>query len=246
MTTATAMDFILSSLAEAFRLIISADPYLLSVIAVSLKVSLAALIASALISALFASFISLARFPGRGLLRLLMHTGMGVPSVIVGLFVLMLLTHGGPFGALGLIWTPTAMIISQSVLIIPLMTGVMLAALESVDELIADAATTLGAGRWGRIWTVIREARLGFAAALAAGFGRAISEVGSVMLVGGNIVWSDGLSYTRTLTTAIVVETRKGNFETALALGLILLALVLGLNLMIGVLRGRQGWRARS
>ena len=236
------MEFILSGLVEAFKLIIKADPYLLSVIAVSLKVSLLALAVSALISAGLASLISLREFPGRGLLRLLVYTGMGVPSVIVGLAVLMLLTRDGPFGALGLIWTPTAMVISQSVLIIPLMTGVMLAALESVEGLIADAATTLGASRWGRIWTVIREARLGFITATVAGFGRAISEVGSVMLVGGNIAWSDGLSYTRTLTTAIVVETRKGNFETALALGLILLVIVLGINLVISVLQRRQRW----
>ena len=164
--------------------------------------------------------------------------------MIVGLFVLLLLAREGPFGGLGLLWTPTAMIISQSILIIPLMTGVMLTALESVDPAIAEAAISLGASRWERVWVVIREARLGFATAIAAGFGRAISEVGSVMLVGGNITWANGLSYTRTLTTAIVVETRKGNFETALALGLILLILVLGINLMIGLLQRRQRWRS--
>ncbi|MFQ6090846.1 MAG: ABC transporter permease, partial [Candidatus Bipolaricaulia bacterium] len=147
--------FISDSLSEALALIIHLDPYLLSVIGVSLRVSLWALAVSALISVGFAALISFGRFPGRRLLRLLVHTGMGVPSVIVGLFILMLLTRDGPFGALGLIWTPTAMIISQSVLIAPLITGVMLSALESVDDSLADAATTLGAGRWKRTWTVI-------------------------------------------------------------------------------------------
>ncbi|MFQ6033624.1 MAG: ABC transporter permease [Candidatus Bipolaricaulia bacterium] len=236
--------FIYTSLSEACALIVHLDPYLFSVISVSLRVSLTALAVSALISAGFASLISWGKFPGRGLLRLLVHTGMGLPAVIVGLFVLVLLTRDGPFGALGLIWTPTAMVISQSALITPLMTGVMLSALESVDGLIADAATALGASRWGRAWAVIREARLGFITAIIAGFGRAISEVGSVMLVGGNIAWSDGLSYTRTLTTAIVVETRKGNFETALALGLILLVIVLGINLIASSLQRRRGWQS--
>lgn len=130
------------------------------------------------------------------------------------------------------------MIISQTVLITPLIIGIMLSGLDSVEDSLVDAATSLGANRWQRIGTIIYEARFGFITALIAGFGRAISEVGSVILVGGNIVWSNDISYTRTLTTAIVVETRKGNFETALALGLVLLAIVLTINLIVHHLRG--------
>lgn len=232
------LNFFFNATRSAFDLLIGLDPYLYSIIGVSLTVSFWALVISGTLSGLVAFIISFFRFPGRNVLSVLVHTGMGLPSVIVGLFVLLLLSKNGPFGGFGLLWTPTAMVISQSVLITPLITGVMLSGLNSVDDTLVDAAKSLGANWWQRIWTIIYEARFGFITALIAGFGRAISEVGSVILVGGNVVWSNDISYTRTLTTAIVVETRKGNFDTALALGLVLLAIVLSINLIVNRLHG--------
>jgi len=236
------MPSLLSAVSQAFAMIVSLDSYLLSVVGVSLRVSGMALVISVPLSALVAALLGLARFPGRNLLRTLVNTGMGVPSVIVGLVVLLLLSRSGPFGGLGLLWTPTAMVISQCVLITPLITGVMLSALVGVDRAISEAAHALGASRLQRVLTVIREARFGFLTAVIAGFGRAISEVGSVLLVGGNIVFPHGVSYTRTLTTAIVVETRKGQFETALALGIVLIVIVLSLNLLASRLQRRGSW----
>lgn len=240
MVADSSLRFIIDGLAEAFSMIVRLDPYLISVVGVSVRVSGVALLVSVLFSATVASLISFRRFLGRGSLQLLVHTGMGVPSVIVGLVVLMLLTKKGPLGPLNLIWTPTAMIISQFVLITPLITGIMVSSLSAVDRSISDAAYTLGATHRQQIWTVIREARFGFITAVMAGFGRAVAEVGSVLMVGGNIVWSDGLSYTRTLTTAMVVEARKGKFESALALGIILIAIVLALNLLAHWVQKRE------
>lgn len=221
-------------------LLVGLDRYLVSIISVSLRISFTALLISGAISALVASTLSFLRFPGRRYLQAFVHTGMGVPSVIVGLVTLIALGEQGPFGSLGLLWTPSAMIISQTVLITPLITGFMLSSLESVDDTLYLTAVTLGATRWQRILTIFYEARHGFLTALLAGFGRAISEVGSVILVGGNIVWSNDISYTRTMTTAIVVETRKGNFETALALGLVLVFIVLLVNMLANRLKGSE------
>ena len=232
------LQFLFDATRAALGLLIGLDPYLYSIIGVSLTVSFWALVVSGGVSGLVAFIISFFRFPGRDGLSILVYTGMGLPSVIVGLFVLLLLSKNGPFGPFGLLWTPRAMIISQTVLITPLVTGVMLSGLESVDDALVDAATSLGANWWQKVWTIFYEARFAFITALIAGFGRAISEVGSVILVGGNIVWSNDISYTRTLTTAIVVETRKGNFDTALALGLVLLTIVLAINLVVNRLRG--------
>jgi tungstate transport system permease protein len=232
------LGFFLQSFRDALELLFELDPYLYSIIGVSLKVSSLALVASGIISAIIAFVLTFFRFPGKHGLNVLVYTGMGLPSVIVGLFVLLMLSQNGPFGGLNLLWTPTAMVISQTVLITPLVTGIMLSGLDAVSDSLIDVSTSLGASRWQRIATIIYEARFGFITALIAGFGRAISEVGSVILVGGNIVWSNDISYTRTLTTAIIVETRKGHFEAALALGTVLLTIVLAVNLIVHRLRG--------
>lgn len=218
---------------EAVSLILSGDAYVWSTIGVSLRVSGAALIVSAPLAFLLAGALAFKRFPGRQALRLLVHAGMGFPAVIVGLLVLMLLTQRGPLGQLNLLWTPQAMILAQCVLILPLVTGVALTALAAVDPALPQAGATLGAGPFRQAWLIMREAKQGLLTAALSGFGRAVSEVGAVLVVGGNIVWSDHVSYTRTLTTAIVVETRTGNFETALALGLILFGIVLLVNALV-------------
>lgn len=155
---------------------------------------------------------------------------MGFPSVVVGLVVLFAVSNQGPLGSLGLVFTTEAMILSQFVLAAPVITGVSLAAVTSVGSNVRDAAFVMGGTRLDVALVTIKEARYGIATAVLAGFGRAISEVGSVLIVGGNIVGTDGVSKTRTLTTAIQLEARQGRFETALLLGAVLVTLVLVVN----------------
>jgi tungstate transport system permease protein len=204
--------------------------YLGSTIAVSLQVSLTAVALSTVVSVPLAVAIAFSEFPGKAALTTVINTGMGFPSVVVGLLVLILLSASGPLGALNLAFTPKAMIISQFVLATPVITSVSLSAVAGVDQPVRDAAFALGGTRIDVGLTVIKEARYGMVTAVLAGFGRAISEVGSILIVGGNIVYSDGTSYTRTLTTAITVEARQGRYETGLALGVVLLALVFAVN----------------
>ncbi|MFB6360575.1 MAG: ABC transporter permease [Halobacteriales archaeon] len=214
--------------------------YLGSTILVSLQVSLTAVALSTLVSVPLAVGIAFADFPGKTVVTAVINTGMGFPSVVVGLLVLILLSASGPLGALNLAFTPKAMIISQFVLATPVITSVSLSAVAGVEQPVRDAAYALGGTRIDVGLTVIKEARYGMITAVLAGFGRAISEVGSILIVGGNIVFSDGTSYTRTLTTAITVEARQGRYETGLALGVVLLALVLVVN-GLGAWIRRQG-----
>lgn len=221
-----------------------ADPvYLRSVVGVSLTVSVAAVALSTLVGLPVAFVVGFSEFRGKRAVTALVNTGMGFPSVVVGLVVLFALSNRGPLGSLELVFTPQAMVLSQFVLATPVVTGVCLSAVESVDESIRDAAYGVGGTRFDVALVTIKEARYGVATGVLAGFGRAISEVGSVLVVGGNIVYPDGTSKTRTLTTAIQFEARRGEFETALALGAVLVVLVLVVNGV--VLRLRDGGRAR-
>jgi tungstate transport system permease protein len=160
------------------------------------------------------------RIPAAGCLVPLIYTGMGLPPVVVGLFVYLFLSNQGPLGSLQWLFTPTAMILAQTIIALPLVTGLTLTAVQSVDPILYLQLRSLGATRRQMAWTILTEARLGMVAAVVAAFGSIISEVGAVMLVGGNIARE-----TRVMTTAIVLETRKGNFDLALALGIILLGL---------------------
>ena len=218
------------SLVQAVTLLFSGDVYVWSTIGVSLKVSGLALLLSSATALPFAALLAYKRFPGHKSLKLLVYTGMGIPSVIVGVIVLLLLTERGPLGQFQWLWTPQAMVVAQSILIFPLLTGVGLSALEAVDPHLVQAAASLGARPLRQVLVMMGQARRGLVTAVLSAFGRAISEVGAVLIVGGNIVLSGERSYTRTLTTAIVVETRQGNFETALAFGLILFAIGLCVN----------------
>jgi tungstate transport system permease protein len=161
------------------------------------------------------------------------NTGMGFPSVVVGLVVLFAVSNQGPLGALELVFTREAMIISQFVLATPPITAISLAAISGVGSEVRDAARALGGTRLDVALVVIKEARYGIATAVLAGFGRAISEVGSVLIVGGNITSADGISKTRTLTTAIQLEARQGQYDTALLLGAVLVTLVLAVNAVV-------------
>ncbi len=209
------------------------EGYVSSIIYVSLYVSLAAVALSTLFSIPVAIVVGLSEFPGKQFVKSVINTGMGFPSVVVGLMVLFAVSNQGPLGSLDLIFTKQAMIMSQFVLATPPITAISLAAVTGVDEGVRDAARTLGGTRFDVALVVVKEARYGIATAVLAGFGRAISEVGSVLIVGGNITSADGISKTRTLTTAIQLEARQGQYETALVLGTVLVALVLLVNAVV-------------
>ena len=207
--------------------------YVESIVYVSLYVSLTAVALSTLFSIAVAMAVGFSEFPGKGFVVALINTGMGFPSVVVGLLVLFAVSNQGPLGAFDLVFTKEAMIISQFVLATPVITGVSLAAVTSIEDGVRDAAYVMGGTRLDVALVTIKEARYGILTGVLAGLGRAISEVGSVLIVGGNIAGADGTSVTRTLTTAIQLEARQGRFELALILGAILVALVLGINAVV-------------
>jgi tungstate transport system permease protein len=209
------------------------EGYVRSIIYVSLYVSGIAVALSTLFSIPVAIVMGFTDFPGKQFVKSVINTGMGFPSVVVGLLVLFIVSNQGPLGSLELIFTKEAMIISQFVLATPPITAISLAAITGVSENVRDAARALGGTRLDVALVVIKEARYGIATAILAGFGRAISEVGSVLIVGGNITSASGISQTRTLTTAIQLEARQGQYDTAMVLGAVLLALVLTVNAVV-------------
>ena len=209
------------------------DGYVPSIVVVSLYVSLVAVGLSTLVSVPVAVTMGFLEFPGKSLVKSVINTGMGFPSVVVGLVVLFVVSNQGPLGSFELIFTREAMILSQFVLATPPITAISLAAITGVDDRVRDAARALGGTRIDVALVVLKEARYGIATAIVAGFGRAISEVGSVLIVGGNITSADGISKTRTLTTAIQLEARQGRYETAMILGAVLVVLVLTVNTIV-------------
>src|SRR5574342_1080127 len=213
------MELIWQGIVQAVRLILSGDPQVLQITWLSIKVSAIATLLSLIAGIPSGMALALTRFPGRGLLVALVNTGMGLPPVVVGLFVSILLWRSGPLGALELLYTPTAIVVAQFVIAVPVVTGLTLAAIQQIPEHFRLQVQALGASRLQLLGILIREARLPLLAALMAGFGAVISEVGASMMVGGNIK-----GQTRVLTTAIVLETSKGQFEGAIALSVFLLA----------------------
>ncbi|UCC49770.1 MAG: ABC transporter permease [Gemmatimonadota bacterium] len=234
------MDVLLEGLREALGLLLSGDPYLWQIIARSLQVSGGAVILGLLVGIPLGTWLGLARFPGRGLAVALVNTGLALPPVVVGLFVYVLLSRQGPLGGLGWLYTPSAMIAAQFVLAAPYVAAITLAAVGSVPPELRLQARALGASRWQALLLHLREARLSLMAAVAAGFGAVISEVGAVMMVGGNV-----RGETRVITTAIILETRRGRFATAMALGLILLAIAFAANAFITRVQQAQPRRRR-
>lgn len=210
------------------------DPvYLRSIIRVSLTVSVTAVILSTIVSVPIALAVAFTNFPGKRFVTSVINTGMGFPSVVVGLVVLFAVSNQGPLGQFNLVFTQQAMVMSQFVLATPVITAISLAAISGVDDTLKNAALVLGGTRIDTALVVIKEARYGIATAILAGFGRAISEVGSVLIVGGNITGPNGISKTRTLTTAIQLEARQGRYETAMVLGTVLIILVLVVNAIV-------------
>ncbi|UCD98780.1 MAG: ABC transporter permease, partial [Chloroflexota bacterium] len=214
-------------------------PELNEIVVLSLQVSGIALFISTLLGVPVGVLMGLHRFRGRRLIMVLLYTGMGFPPVVIGLFVYLLLTNNGPLGNLDFsfipkLFTPGAMILAQTIIAFPLVAGFTMAAVMGVNPSLRTQIKSLGATNRQTAWVILSEARLGVIVAIVAGFGSIISEVGAVMLVGGNIAHQ-----TRVLTTAIVLETRRGNFNLALALGAVLLGLSFLANLVMLRLQGR-------
>jgi tungstate transport system permease protein len=220
---------------QALELIFSLDPILYEIIWFSLYVSGVALVFSMVVGIPLGSFLGLKRFRGRRMVTALLYTGMGFPPVVVGLFVYLTFSRSGPFGTLGWLFTPNAIILAQIIIAFPLVAGFTMAAVQGVDPNLRRQLLSLGATNWQATLAILLEAKVGVVVSIIAGFGAIISEVGAVMLVGGNIAGK-----TRTLTTAIVLETGKGNFDLAIALGVILLILSFLINFMIIRLQGRE------
>lgn len=226
---------LLEGLIQAFGLIISLDQALYEIIWFSLYVSGVALAFSISVGIPVGSVLGLKRFLGRRFVMALLYTGMGFPPVVIGLFVYLTFSRSGPIGDLGWLFTPKAIIVAQTIISFPLVAGFTMAAVMGVDPNLRQQLMSLGATDWQATLATLAEARIGVVVAIIAGFGSIISEVGAVMLVGGNIE-----NKTRTLTTAIVLETRKGNFDLAMALGVILLLITFLINLAMIRLQGRE------
>ncbi len=221
---------------EAFRLLLTGNAELYRIIFRSLAISGAASLLAMMVGIPLGYALARGRFPGRTVLLSAVNTGMGLPPVVVGLIVWLLLTRSGPFGSLDLIYTKEAMILAQFVIATPLVVGFAAASIQALPAELPDLLHSLGAGRIRRLWIIAGEAQLGLLAAIMAGFGAVISEVGASMTVGGNLRGS-----TRVLTTAIVTETGRGNLSVALALGLMLLALAFGVNIWLTVIQQQRG-----
>jgi tungstate transport system permease protein len=229
------MNLVLDGFSKAFSLILRGDAELFDIILLSLKISCLALCVASLAGIPLGALLGLKRLPAKGVLISLLNTFMGLPPVVVGLFLYLLFSRSGPLGVLGILYSPTAMVIAQIILALPIVASLSHSAIIGVDPIIHQASLTLGASPLQVTWTVITEARYGILSGVIAALGRVMAEVGAILIVGGNIA---GL--TRVMTTAIALETDKGNFELALALGVILLALSLFINALLHIIQ-RKG-----
>ena len=231
------MSRLLDGLIEAFKMIVSLDPALLQIVFLSLRVSGLAIIIAALISIPLGTVIGLKPEKKTSFLNKIIFTFMGMPPVVAGLIIYLILSRQGPLGVLGLLYTPTAMIIAQFFLASPIIIGLTMVGIRAKGPEVEETARSLGAGPGLITWTVIRESRYALLGAVITGFGRIIAEVGAVMIVGGNIA-----GHTRVMTTAITLETRRGNFELAIGLGLILLLLSFVVNtILYNIQKGGRG-----
>jgi len=217
----------MTSFATALSLVVSGDPKLIFIVALSLEVSITAVLFAALLSLPLGALLAVGRFPGQKTLSVVINGFMGLPAVVVGLLVYLLLSRAGPLGRFGLLFTPTAMVIAQAVLVAPLLAALTRQIVEDAWREYREQLTSLGASNAQAVATLLWDTRHSLLTVLLAGFGRAVAEVGAVMIVGGNI---DGV--TRVMTTTIALETSKGDLPLALALGLILIVLVLALNFL--------------
>lgn len=211
--------------ASALHLVLTADPVLVAIVKLSLLVSLSAVVFAALIGIPFGAWLALARFPGRQAVIVLVNAMMGLPPVVVGLAIYLALSHSGPLGRWGLLFTPQAMVIAQTVLVAPIIAALTRQTVEDLWAEYQDELNAMNVGPLRRVTTLILDARFSLMTALLAGFGRAAAEVGAIIIVGGNIE-----GFTRTMTTAIALETSKGDLPLAMGLGLVLITIVIAIN----------------
>jgi tungstate transport system permease protein len=221
-----------SAFSAAIGLVATADPAVAGIVLLSLRVSLTAVAVAALVGLPLGALLAVARFPGRGAVIVVLNALMGLPPVVAGLLIYLLLSRSGPLGSLGLLFTPTAMVIAQAVLIAPILAALTRGVLEGLWEEYAEQLRSFGAGPWRAVPTLLWDGRFMLLTVLLAGFGRAAAEVGAVMVVGGNIE-----GFTRVMTTAIALETSKGDLPLALALGMVLMAIVVTVNALAQGLR---------
>ena len=229
------MDLVLEGILKAFHLLVTLDPEVLGITLLSLQISGTATLISLFIGISTGTLVALTEFPGRRLVVSLINTGMGLPPVVVGLFVTLFLWRNGPLGFLEILYTPAAMILAQAVIATPIVTGISLAAIQALPKKLRLQILALGATRLQMVWILVKEARLPLLAGVMAGFGGVISEVGASIMVGGNIK-----GYSRVLTAATVMETSRGNFDVAIALGVILLLLAYFINLVLTHIQQRE------
>ena len=215
-----------------FQLILTGDPALFAIVRLSLIVSLTAVTASTLIGVPFGALIALTRFRGREGVIVLLNALMGLPPVVVGLAVYLLLSRSGPLGSFGLLFTPSAMILAQTILVTPIIAALARQTIEDLWAEYRDELTAMNVGPLGRVTTLIWEGRFSLVVAVLAGFGRAAAEVGAIIIVGGNIE-----GFTRTMTTAIALETSKGDLSLAMSLGAVLIVIVIAVNALAWLVR---------
>jgi tungstate transport system permease protein len=226
------MEFIIEGFRKALHIILSGNPEVLSIARLSLAVSLAATALAVLAGVPLGSWIAVKKFPLKKLLIAMVNTGMGLPPVVAGLVVMLFLARSGPLGFLNWLYTPKGMIIAQFIIALPIITALTISAMQNVDPKFYNQILALGASDRQAVWVCLKEIRLTMVAAVIAGFGRLVAEVGAVMIVGGNI-----RHQTRMLTTATVMETQMGNFDMAIAIGLVLLALGFAVNLALTLIQ---------
>ncbi|MEQ1601011.1 MAG: ABC transporter permease [Methylophilaceae bacterium] len=229
---------LLNTTLEALRLLFSWDATLWGTILISVKVCFLALLIAAPLAIALGFVLATYRFPGRRLAIVLVQTLLALPTVVIGLILYMMLSRLGPFGELHLLFTQQAMVIGEAILAFPILAALTLAAVQAVDERVAETARTLGAGHLRSAMTILLEVRFAVMAAIVSGFGRVISEIGCAMMVGGNIA-----GVTRNITTTIALETSKGEFVQGIALGIVLVVIALAINIGLAVLQGRGGLR---
>ncbi len=229
------MELIFEGIKKAFILLFTFDPEVMGITLLSLKVSGIATFISLLIGINVGAIVALSTFPGKKIIVSLINTGMGLPPVVAGLFVSIFLWRNGPLGFLGLLYTPSAMIIAQAIIATPIVMGITVASIQQLPRKMRLQILALGASGTQMVWTLIKEAKLPLLAAMMAGFGGVISEIGASIMVGGNIK-----GYSRVLTTATVMETSKGNFDIAIALSIILLLLAYLINLILTHIQQRE------
>ncbi|OQY05902.1 MAG: ABC transporter permease [Desulfobacteraceae bacterium 4572_123] len=229
------MDFLIDSFASALLLVLSLDAEMISIVGVSIRVSISSTLIAGLFGVPLGFIIAFSEWRGKPLVITVLNTLLALPTVVIGLFVYAFISRRGIFGPFDLLYTQAAIVLGQVILIIPVVTAFTIAAISRIDERYRKTAMTLGANRIQTAWVVFREARFGIVAAIVAAFGRVISEVGISMMLGGNIK-----GFTRTMTTAMALEYDKGSFTLAIALGIVLLGLSFGMNLLFHFFQGRS------